>query len=336
MPFLQDGTPVDVILNPLGVPSRMNVGQILETHLGWAAAQGWYDDGTQAFKESGRDNGRVYVSTPVFDGATLEDVDNALVQWQNEHKGRITMDMDTSRVAGRQASGKFTLFNGRTGQPFEQQVTVGYMYILKLLHLVDDKIHARSTGPYSLVTQQPLGGKAQFGGQRFGEMEVWALEAYGAAYTLQEMLTVKSDDTIGRVKAYEAIVKGENIPEPGVPESFRVLLKEMQSLGLDVNVVSEEGAHAEMRDEDDDLLRAAEELGIDLSGVRMAEPQLGEDAVIETADDAGASAEAAVDAAGEAGADDEALTVETDEALDLGDLAEISNGVHFWTGSSVH
>jgi DNA-directed RNA polymerase subunit beta len=315
MPFLEDGTPVDVILNPLGVPSRMNVGQILETHLGWAAAQGWYDDGTQAFKESGRDNGKVYVATPVFDGATLEDVDHALVQWQNEHKGRISMDMDTTRVPGRQASGKFTLFNGRTGEPFEQQVTVGYMYILKLLHLVDDKIHARSTGPYSLVTQQPLGGKAQFGGQRFGEMEVWALEAYGAAYTLQEMLTVKSDDTIGRVKAYEAIVKGENIPEPGVPESFRVLLKEMQSLALDVNVVSEEGAHAEMRDEDDDLLRAAEELGIDLSGVRMAEPALGEDAVIETAGD---SAEAAIDAT--SGAEDEKLSVETDEALDLGDL----------------
>ena len=166
------------------------------------------------------------------------------------------------------ASGKVTLFNGRTGEPFADQVTVGYMYILKLLHLVDDKIHARSTGPYSLVTQQPLGGKAQFGGQRFGEMEVWALEAYGAAYTLQEMLTIKSDDTVGRVKAYEAIVKGENIAEPSIPESFKVLLKEMQSLGLDVNVVSEEGQRAEMRDEDDDLLRAAEELGIDLSGVR--------------------------------------------------------------------
>ena len=164
-----------------------------------------------------------------------------------------------------------TLFNGRTGEPFEKQVTVGYMYILKLLHLVDDKIHARSTGPYSLVTQQPLGGKAQFGGQRFGEMEVWALEAYGAAYTLQEMLTIKSDDTVGRVKAYEAIVKGENIAEPSIPESFKVLLKEMQSLALDVNVVSEEGTRAEMGDEDDDLLRAAEELGIDLSGVRATE-----------------------------------------------------------------
>ena len=207
----------------------------------------------------------------MFDGATVADVDEALVRWQEEYDGRIRMDVDKKRREGEQASGKVTLFNGRTGEPFEQQVTVGYMYILKLLHLVDDKIHARSTGPYSLVTQQPLGGKAQFGGQRFGEMEVWALEAYGAAYTLQEMLTIKSDDTVGRVKAYEAIVKGENIAEPSIPESFKVLLKEMQSLALDVNVVSEEGERAEMREEDDDLLRAAEELGIDLSGVRATD-----------------------------------------------------------------
>jgi DNA-directed RNA polymerase subunit beta len=277
MPFLEDGTPVDVILNPLGVPSRMNVGQILETHLGWAAAQGWYDDGTEAYKDahSNGGNGRVYVATPVFDGATVEDVDTALVKWQDAHEGRIRMDVDKSRRVGEQASGKMTLYNGRTGEPFEEQVTVGYMYILKLLHLVDDKIHARSTGPYSLVTQQPLGGKAQFGGQRFGEMEVWALEAYGAAYTLQEMLTIKSDDTVGRVKAYEAIVKGENIAEPSIPESFKVLLKEMQSLALDVGVVSEEGQHTELRDEDDDLLRAAEELGIDLSGVRAPTGELG-------------------------------------------------------------
>jgi DNA-directed RNA polymerase subunit beta len=214
------------------------------------------------------------VSTPVFDGATVDDVDEALVRWQDEHSkgnGLIHMDVDTKRRKGHQASGKTMLFNGRSGEPFEEQVTVGYMYILKLHHLVDDKIHARSTGPYSLVTQQPLGGKAQFGGQRFGEMEVWALEAYGAAYTLQEMLTIKSDDTVGRVKAYEAIVKGENIAEPSIPESFKVLLKEMQSLALDVNVVSEEGERAEMREEDDDLLRAAEELGIDLSGVRQAD-----------------------------------------------------------------
>jgi DNA-directed RNA polymerase subunit beta len=279
MPFLEDGTPVDVILNPLGVPSRMNVGQILETHLGWVAANGWYDDDSPARKlASGRAvnatdgaGAKVYVATPVFDGATVDDVDQALVRWQDEHKGRIKMDVDKRRRVGEQASGKVTLFNGRTGEPFEEMVTVGYMYILKLLHLVDDKIHARSTGPYSLVTQQPLGGKAQFGGQRFGEMEVWALEAYGAAYTLQEMLTIKSDDTVGRVKAYEAIVKGENIAEPSIPESFKVLLKEMQSLALDVNVVSEEGERAEMREEDDDLLRAAEELGIDLSGVRVTD-----------------------------------------------------------------
>ncbi len=278
MPFLEDGTPVDVILNPLGVPSRMNLGQILETHLGWVAAQGWYDDGSEARRQATNGGsrpdgsaGKVYVATPVFDGATVADVDEALVRWQDEHTGQIRMDIDKSRRVGEQASGKVTLFNGRTGEPFEQQVTVGYMYILKLLHLVDDKIHARSTGPYSLVTQQPLGGKAQFGGQRFGEMEVWALEAYGAAYTLQEMLTIKSDDTVGRVKAYEAIVKGENIAEPSIPESFKVLLKEMQSLALDVNVVSEEGERAEMREEDDDLLRAAEELGIDLSGVRATD-----------------------------------------------------------------
>jgi DNA-directed RNA polymerase subunit beta len=275
MPHLADGTPVDVILNPLGVPSRMNIGQILETHLGWVAANGWYDDGSEAYQASTQNGGRVKVATPAFDGATVQDVDEALVKWQEEHgddRG-IEIGIDKSARPGWQAAGKQQLYNGRTGEPYEQPVTVGYMYILKLLHLVDDKIHARSTGPYSLVTQQPLGGKAQFGGQRFGEMEVWALEAYGAAYTLQEMLTVKSDDTVGRVKAYEAIVKGENIPEPSIPESFKVLLKEMQSLALDVNVRSEEGAGVEIRDEDDDLLRAAEELGIDLSGVRA--PQAG-------------------------------------------------------------
>jgi DNA-directed RNA polymerase subunit beta len=280
MPFMEDGTQVDVILNPLGVPSRMNLGQVLETHLGWVAANGWYDDGSEAYKQaSNGGNGKVYVSTPVFDGATVGDVDAALVSWQDEHTGQIRMDVDKKRRVGEQASGKVRLFNGRTGEPFEEQVTVGNMYILKLLHLVDDKIHARSTGPYSLVTQQPLGGKAQFGGQRFGEMEVWALEAYGAAYTLQEMLTIKSDDTVGRVKAYEAIVKGENIAEPSIPESFKVLLKEMQSLALDVNVVSEEGERAEMREEDDDLLRAAEELGIDLSGVRSSDAPAADEAI---------------------------------------------------------
>jgi DNA-directed RNA polymerase subunit beta len=320
MPFLEDGTPVDVILNPLGVPSRMNVGQILETHLGWAAAQGWYDDGTVAYKEAHENggNGKVYVATPVFDGATVADVDTALVKWQDAHTGRIRMDVDKSRRDGEQASGKMTLFNGRTGEPFEEQVTVGYMYILKLLHLVDDKIHARSTGPYSLVTQQPLGGKAQFGGQRFGEMEVWALEAFGAAYTLQEMLTIKSDDTVGRVKAYEAIVKGENIAEPSIPESFKVLLKEMQSLALDVNVVSEEGQRAEIRDEDDDLLRAAEELGIDLSGVRALSGDAADEAVEgEDATDAEPSAN------GSNGSDPEA-EAGAEAPLDLEALEELS------------
>jgi DNA-directed RNA polymerase subunit beta len=344
MPFLEDGTPVDVILNPLGVPSRMNVGQILETHLGWAAAQGWYDDGSDAYKESHEGNGnggvlthppadRVYVSTPVFDGATVADVDEALVRWQDEHKGRIRMDVDKSRRPGEQASGKMTLFNGRTGEPFAEQVTVGYMYILKLLHLVDDKIHARSTGPYSLVTQQPLGGKAQFGGQRFGEMEVWALEAFGAAYTLQEMLTIKSDDTVGRVKAYEAIVKGENIAEPSIPESFKVLLKEMQSLALDVNVVSEEGQRTEMRDEDDDLLRAAEELGIDLSGVRAPAAEAPAPEADGEAEE-GAEASTATDGADEAldiQAEDEDPVADDDPAEELvdellGETAAVGDG----------
>jgi DNA-directed RNA polymerase subunit beta len=280
MPHLEDGTPVDVILNPLGVPSRMNVGQILETHLGWVAGEGWYDDGTEAYKQAQKNGGKVYVSTPVFDGATIDQVDEALVRWQEEHGDErgINIGIDMNERDGRKSSGKTQLYNGRTGEPYEDKVTVGYMYILKLLHLVDDKIHARSTGPYSLVTQQPLGGKAQFGGQRFGEMEVWALEAYGAAYTLQEMLTIKSDDTVGRVKAYEAIVKGENIAEPSIPESFKVLLKEMQSLALDVNVKSEEGTGVEIRDDDDDLLRAAEELGIDLSGVRAQQPDAADEA----------------------------------------------------------
>ena len=266
MPFLADGRAVDVVLNPLGVPSRMNIGQILETHLGWAAAHGVFEDGGPSTR--GRRSTRLLrapVATPVFDGATEADVDDALVRWAKRGDSPIKMNVDESRPEGRRCSGKATLYNGKTGEPFEQRVTVGYMYILKLLHLVDDKIHARSTGPYSLVTQQPLGGKAQFGGQRFGEMEVWALEAYGAAYTLQEMLTIKSDDTIGRVKAYEAIVKGENIAEPSIPESFKVLLKEMQSLALDVHVQSDDGRDVEVREEDDELLRAAEELGIDLS-----------------------------------------------------------------------
>ena len=265
MPFLEDGRAVDVVLNPLGVPSRMNIGQILETHLGWAAAHGVFAEGDPVNVRApiNAPDPRA-VATPVFDGATESDVDEALIEWAKQSE-TIAMNVDESRAEGRRCSGKVQLFDGKSGEPFEQKVTVGYMYILKLLHLVDDKIHARSTGPYSLVTQQPLGGKAQFGGQRFGEMEVWALEAYGAAYTLQEMLTIKSDDTIGRVKAYEAIVKGENIAEPSIPESFKVLLKEMQSLSLDVHVLSDEGREVEVREEDDELLRAAEELGIDLS-----------------------------------------------------------------------
>ena len=259
-----------MILNPLGVPSRMNIGQILETHLGWAAANGWYDDGTHGL-QGGAAKRRAASTSPrrCSTAPRVEDVDEALVRWQDENadRGIDLGDRQAQRREGTRAFGTAQLYNGRTGEPYEGRVTVGNMYILKLLHLVDDKIHARSTGPYSLVTQQPLGGKAQFGGQRFGEMEVWALEAYGAAYTLQEMLTVKSDDTVGRVKAYESIVKSENIPEPSVPESFKVLLKEIQSLGLDVNLVAEEGA-VELGEEDDELLRAAEELGIDLSGVR--------------------------------------------------------------------
>ncbi|WP_407313884.1 DNA-directed RNA polymerase subunit beta [Desulfosporosinus sp. SB140] len=229
MPFMPDGTPIEVVLNPLGVPSRMNIGQVLETHLGWAA------------KALG-----IRIATPVFDGAREEDI------------------FETLEKAGLPRDGKTMLYDGRTGDPFDSKITVGYMYVLKLHHLVDDKIHARSTGPYSLVTQQPLGGKAQFGGQRFGEMEVWALEAYGASYTLQEILTVKSDDVVGRVKTYEAIVKGENIPEPGIPESFKVLIKEMQSLGLDVRVLSSDDQEIEIHDTDEDIAETAKELGIDL------------------------------------------------------------------------
>jgi DNA-directed RNA polymerase subunit beta len=245
MPFMEDGTPIDVILSPLGVPSRMNIGQILETHLGWAASQGL--DGENGDEPS-------FVSTPVFSGAEVEDVNEAIEAARTNGGAQVGM--------GR--GGKVTLYDGRTGEPFDGRITVGYMYILKLLHLVDDKIHARSTGPYSLVTQQPLGGKAQFGGQRFGEMEVWALEAYGAAHTLQELLTIKSDDRVGRVKSYESIVKGENIPEPGVPASFKVLLKEMQSLGLSVKPVYNAEAAAEDQDRRD-WDEAARALGINLS-----------------------------------------------------------------------
>jgi DNA-directed RNA polymerase subunit beta len=260
MPFLEDGTPVDVVLNPLGVPGRMNVGQILETHLGWAAAAGWEVDekdprAARLPKELVSVPRRSKVATPVFDGAREEELALVLDSTRATADGYHLVGPD----------GKAKLFDGRSGEPIPGRISVGYIYILKLLHLVDDKIHARSTGPYSMITQQPLGGKAQFGGQRFGEMEVWALEAYGAAYALQELLTIKSDDVLGRVKVYEAIVKGENIPEPGIPESFKVLVKEMQSLCLNVEVLSSEGVAIEMRDTDDDVFRAAEELGIDLS-----------------------------------------------------------------------
>ncbi len=260
MPFLPDGTPVDVVLNPLGVPGRMNVGQILETHLGWVAHAGWEadpgDPRTAKLPEEVRSGApRTRLATPVFDGAREDELSLVLGSTRPTADGLRLVDSD----------GKADLLDGRTGEPFPGRFTVGYIYILKLLHLVDDKIHARSTGPYSMITQQPLGGKAQFGGQRFGEMEVWALEAYGAAYALQELLTIKSDDVLGRVKVYEAIVKGENIPEPGIPESFKVLVKEMQSLCLNVEVLSSDGVAIEMRDTDEDVFRAAEELGIDLS-----------------------------------------------------------------------
>lgn len=261
MPFLPDGTPVDIILNTHGVPRRMNIGQILETHLGWVAKSGWKINGSPDWasalpKELLEAEAGSIVSTPVFDGAREAELQGLLSSTLPNRDGETLVDED----------GKAMLFDGRSGEPFPYPVTVGYMYILKLHHLVDDKIHARSTGPYSMITQQPLGGKAQFGGQRFGEMECWAMQAYGAAYTLQELLTIKSDDTVGRVKVYEAIVKGENIPEPGIPESFKVLLKELQSLCLNVEVLSSDGAAIEMRDGDDeDLERAAANLGINLS-----------------------------------------------------------------------
>ncbi|ETD34426.1 DNA-directed RNA polymerase subunit beta [Williamsia sp. D3] len=264
MPFLPDGTPVDIILNTHGVPRRMNIGQILETHLGWIAKTGWNIDVAQGVPEWASKLPEDMLSvepdtntaTPVFDGAREEELTGLLASTLPNRDGEVMVNAD----------GKATLFDGRSGEPFPYPVSVGYMYIIKLHHLVDDKIHARSTGPYSMITQQPLGGKAQFGGQRFGEMECWAMQAYGAAYTLQELLTIKSDDVVGRVKVYEAIVKGENIPEPGIPESFKVLLKELQSLCLNVEVLSSDGAAIEMRDGDDeDLERAAANLGINLS-----------------------------------------------------------------------
>ena len=274
MPFLEDGTPIDIMLNPLGVPSRMNVGQVLETHLGYAARWGW-TDGDQEVGENpirGTETKTrpttppaTLIATPVFDGAKWDETEMA---GKHPTIKKIFENLHPEAANGERligTDGKVTLYNGRTGEKYDNPITVGYKYILKLAHLVDDKIHARSTGPYSMITQQPLGGKAQFGGQRFGEMEVWALEAYGAAYCLQELLTIKSDDTLGRVKVYEAIVKGENIPEPGIPESFKVLIKEMQALCLNVEVLSRTGEEIKMRELDEDFFRAAEELGIDLS-----------------------------------------------------------------------
>jgi DNA-directed RNA polymerase subunit beta len=260
MPFLEDGTPVDVVLNPLGVPGRMNFGQVLELHLGWAAKQGWKVNGNPDWAKFLPEEAReiapgTKVATPVFDGASEVEIAGLL-------------DSTLPRENGQQligSSGKAQLFNGRTGEPFPDPISVGYMYILKLHHLVDDKIHARSTGPYSMITQQPLGGKAQFGGQRFGEMEVWALEAYGASYALQELLTIKSDDIAGRVKVYEAIVKGLNIQEPGIPESFKVLMKEMQSLGLNVEVLDGAENPVNLRDTADDADRATASLGVNIA-----------------------------------------------------------------------
>ena len=275
MPYNSDGQPVDIILNPLGVPSRMNVGQVLESHLGYCARWGWTnpdgakigDDPIRGTENKTRPNTKpaTFVATPVFDGANWDEkeksIDHPTIQ---EILGELNPESaNGNRLVG--LNGKMTLFNGRTGEQYDNPITCGYLYILKLAHLVDDKIHARSTGPYSMITQQPLGGKAQFGGQRFGEMEVWALEAYGAAYCLQELLTIKSDDVLGRVRVYESIVKGDNIPEPGVPESFKVLMKEMQALCINVEVLTEEGQQIEMRDLDDEVFRAAEELGIDIS-----------------------------------------------------------------------
>ena len=274
MPFMPDGTPVDVVLNPLGVPSRMNLGQVLEVHLGAAAR-------LLGLK----------VATPVFDGATEEDI------------------VELLKEAGLSEDGKTILYDGRTGEPFDKPITVGVMYMLKLHHLVDDKIHARSTGPYSLVTQQPLGGKAQFGGQRFGEMEVWALEAYGAAYTLQEILTIKSDDVVGRVKTYEAIVKGENVPEPGVPESFKVLVKELQSLGLDVRLYSEDDEELELKE------NIEEGIDLNLEDLNKVIPE--EEAVVDEEEISGDFIEEDFD---EDIIDDEEIAIEEDEIFD-NDLA---------------
>jgi DNA-directed RNA polymerase subunit beta len=278
MPYLEDGTPVDIILNPLGVPSRMNVGQVLESHLGYAARHGWKGlkdsvnpnagtsgKGDVARRTRPRTEPAKWVATPAFDGAHWDEKEKSgNLPTIQELFTTLNPDSSTGKVLMGN-DGKVTLYNGRTGLPYDNKISVGYVYILKLNHLVDDKIHARSTGPYSMITQQPLGGKAQFGGQRFGEMEVWALEAYGAAYALQELLTIKSDDVSGRVSVYEAIVTGKNIPQPGIPESFKVLIKEMKSLCIDVEVLGRDGAEIKMNEIDEDMIRKAQDLGIDIS-----------------------------------------------------------------------
>ena len=284
MPFTADGTPVDIILNPLGVPSRMNVGQVLEAHLGYCARWGWKigDERVGAHPVRGTERKTwpntppsTLVATPVFDGAKWDRSDHThegsqiavkptIVEVLDNLNPESTTENSESGIRLIGSDGKQTLYNGRTGEPYDNKIMTGYVYMLKLSHLIDDKIHARSTGPYSMIHQQPLGGKAQFGGQRFGEMEVWALEAYGAAYCLQELLTLKSDDVIGRAKVYEAIVKGENVPEPGIPESFKVLIKEMQSLCLNVEVCSSTGVAMELQELDEDSLRSIEDLGINL------------------------------------------------------------------------
>ena len=271
MPFMADGTPVDIILNTHGVPRRMNIGQVLEIHLGWLAHTGWSVDpedpkNAELVKTLPQDLYEVpaesLTATPVFDGASNEEIAGLLANSNPNRDGDVMVDGD----------GKTQLFDGRSGEPFKHPISIGYMYMLKLHHLVDEKIHARSTGPYSMITQQPLGGKAQFGGQRFGEMEVWAMQAYGAAYTLQELLTIKSDDVVGRVKVYEAIVKGDNIPDPGIPESFKVLLKELQSLCLNVEVLTADGTAMDLDDDEDDDETTS--LGINLSRDERADTDI--------------------------------------------------------------